>query len=442
VRLKIIATVLTLGWAGAALAQTAVETREVKEVVVVKEEPKAPAFVFEMHGFVSGSLLVQDNSGNNYGQKWLFAGPMYTSDKALFTGDVRQTRLNFSVRGPKVFGGATPKAVVEFDMFGSDEVNAGTAASATVGANGDVSILPRIRTAYAELNWGNHTLAFGQMNMLTITLIPESLTHIAFPVSYAAGTIGWRAPGIWGYHTFGNDFKLEFAWSIQRSQWINNVASVTAANGQNAGTASGIPAFEARLRAMFGKTFSLWVTGHYQQEDMNGPNVLEAVNGSGTRSSTMTTYAYTAGMKLAVSLLTLQGSAWYGMNTGPLLGNIVQFPANQVSVHGWGAWGQLGLDFTKNFSLWLMYGVDIPNPTDARSAGMARLQNNNAAAMLRYSEGGFGIGLEYVRSQTLYANYQYSPGQPVVGAGGTGPGSAVGRTQVGQQLALTANYAF
>jgi len=147
-------------------------------------------------------------------------------------------------------------------------------------------------------------------------------------------------------------------------------------------------------------------------------------------------------MKLAVSLLTLQGSAWYGMNTGPLLGNIVQFPANQVSVHGWGAWGQLGLDFTKNFSLWLMYGVDIPNPTDARSAGMARLQNNNAAAMLRYSEGGFGIGLEYVRSQTLYANYQYSPGQPVVGAGGTGPGSAVGRTQVGQQLALTANYAF
>jgi hypothetical protein len=130
------------------------------------------------------------------------------------------------------------------------------------------------------------------------------------------------------------------------------------------------------------------------------------------------------------------------MNTGPLLGNIVQFPSRNVSVHGWGAWGQLGLDFTKNFSLWLLYGADVPNPNDARAAGMARIQNRNGSAMLQYQEAGFRIGLEYVRSQTLYGSYQYSPGQPVVGAGGSGPGSAVGRTQVGQQFSLTGNYHF
>jgi hypothetical protein len=398
-----------------------------------------------MHGFASGMVFGQDNSFNNTGGKILFAAPMYTSDKVLFGGDVRQTRLNFSVRGPKALG-ATPKAVVEFDMFGQDEFTAPATA-----ANGDVSIVPRIRVAYAELNWGNHQIMFGQMNHLTITIIPESVGHIAFPVSYAAGTVGWRAPGIWGYHTFGSDFKLEFAWSVQRAQWSQATANLTAANGQNQGVSSGMPAFEARLRAMMGKAFSLWVTGHYQMNDMNGPNFLAVpgpataagtTGGTGLSGSQLATYAYTAGMKLAVSLLTLQGSAWYGMNTGPLLGNIVQFPSRNVSVHGWGAWGQLGLDFTKNFSLWLLYGADVPNPNDARAAGMARIQNRNGSAMLQYQEAGFRIGLEYVRSQTLYGSYQYSPGQPVVGAGGSGPGSAVGRTQVGQQFSLTGNYHF
>lgn len=39
-------------------------------------------------------------------------------DRMNWVGDVRQTRLNFSVKGPTVLGGATPTGVVEIDFFG------------------------------------------------------------------------------------------------------------------------------------------------------------------------------------------------------------------------------------------------------------------------------------------------------------------------------------
>ena len=74
--------------------------------------------------------------------------------------------------------------------------------------------------AYVELNWesGKHILQIGQQNMLIIGAIPQSLSHIAFPATYTAGTVGWRQPGFWGWHTFGDDTKFELAWSVQRSR--------------------------------------------------------------------------------------------------------------------------------------------------------------------------------------------------------------------------------
>ena len=192
------------------------------------------------------------------GQNALFVNKTWTADKPVFGGDIRQTRLNFSVRGPAVFGGAVPKAVVEFDMFGSSEFQ-------PTGSYGDVSILPRIRVAYAELNWGTGStiIQIGQQNMLTIGTIPQSLSHIAFPATYAAGTVGWRQPGFWGWHTFGDDLKFEFAWSVQKSGWANNQcenttpslpSTQTVYDGLNAGYTAGIPAFEARGKVSSART--------------------------------------------------------------------------------------------------------------------------------------------------------------------------------------------
>ena len=405
-RIKALFSLAVLGYAGLALAQATpaqnvvVEEKKSETVtVVVKETPKPPAFVFELHGFVSTTGYFQDaNFGlAGGGQSALYiagttaapAGQAWKTDKPVFGFDIRQTRLNFSVRGPAVMGGAVPKAVVEVDFFGSSEV-------ATVGGYSDVSLLPRIRTAYVELNWesGKHIIQIGQQNMLTIGIVPQSLSHIAFPATYTAGTVGWRQPGFWGWHTFGDDLKFELAWSVQKSGWANTLLT----EGLPAGVSSGLPAFEARGKLMFGKALNLWLSGHWQTVDRNGPNVIAPQNSY----TDLQTIVGTVGINGNLGPVAYAGSAWYGKNAGPLLGHVVQFnpPTYQGNIFGWGAWGQVGMNLTKNLSGWFTYGVDHPSYQDILAAGLTRLRNQNLVVMARYQDGGFAIGAEWLYNRT------------------------------------------
>ncbi len=418
-RIKALFSLAALGYAGLALAQATpgqnvvVEERKSETVtVVVKETPKPPAFEFALHGFISTTGYFQDaNFAINPGQNALFMANTYTADKPIFGFDIRQTRLNFSVTGPKVMG-AVPKAVAEFDLFGSAEIPTGG------GTFGDVSLLPRIRVAYVELNWesGRHIIQIGQQNMLTIGAIPQSLSHIAFPATYTAGTVGWRQPGFWGWHTFGDDLKFEFAWSVQKSGWIN-----TAAVGNvGLGIASGLPAFEARGTLKFGKMFDVWLSGHWQTVDRNGAGVI-AVPAQWTDLQTI---LGTVGVKGSLGPVAYSGSAWYGKNTGPLLGNVLQFaPASFAgNIFGYGVWGQVGMNLTKNLSGWFTYGLDHPLYQNIIDAGLTRLRNQNLVVMARYQEGGFQFGAEWLYNRTTVTT-QDAP-------------------LTGNQISVTANYFF
>jgi hypothetical protein len=420
VRIKALFSLAALGFASLALAQAqnvVVEEKKTETVtVVVKETPKPPAFVFELHGFISTTGFFQDAPFNAYGQNALFVAGKYVEDQPVFGFDLRQTRLNFSVRGPAVLGGAVPKAVVEFDMFGLNEVTVPATA-----AFGDVSILPRIRLAYVELNWnsGKTILQIGQQNMLTIGTIPQTLRGIAFPMTYAAGTVGWRAPGIFGWHTFGDDLKVELAWSVQRSQWGNGSGLTPPAGGVNAGYASGLPAFEARAR-VFNKMFDVWLSGHWQTVDRNGAGVIAVPNAL----TDMQTVLGTVGLKGTLGPVAYSGSAWYGKNAGPLLGNIVQFAplTYQGDIFGYGAWGQVGMNVTKSLSGWFTYGIDHPLYNNIIDSGNTRMRNQNLIAMVRYQDGGFATGVEWLYSRTTDTRFA----DPLTGS----------------QISLSANYYF
>ena len=401
-RIKALFSLAVLGYAGLALAQATpaqnvvIEEKKTETVtVVVKETPKPPDFVFELHGFTSLTMFAQDaqfaaGTSPATGQQALNTIKTWSTDKLVLGFDIRQTRLNLSVRGPAVLGGAIPKAVVEFDMFGP--------AAGDGGSFGDVSVLPRVRLAFVELKWAGSVIQFGQQNMLTIGMIPQSLRGIAFPMSYAAGTVGWRQPGIFGYHTMGGDTRFEFAWAVMRSSWQNTVA----ADNLNFGPASGLPAFEARGKLMFGKVFDFWMSGHWQQVDRNGPGVIE----NKAQNSTLTTALGTVGMKLDTGLLVLGGSAWWGKNAAPLLGNVVQFMPvtvlNVPQIFGYGGWAQLGLNFSKEFSIWYMYGIDHPVYEDIFAARMNILRNQNSVAMVRYQSGNFAMGAEWLYNRTTW----------------------------------------
>ena len=72
---------------------------------------------------------------------------------------------------------------------------------------------------------------------------------------------------------------------------------------------------------MFGKAFNAWLSGHWQTVDRNGAGVIAAE----PATTDLQTVLGTVGAKFNLGPVALSGSAWYGKNAGPLLGNIVQF---------------------------------------------------------------------------------------------------------------------
>ena len=385
-------------------------------------KPPPPAFVFALHGFVSTSLYFQDaNLGPSEGQQSLFVNAQTATtrqpkqDRLIFGGDVRQSRFNFSVTGPKASAlGATPKAVLEIDFFGGFGS----------GNFGDVSLTPRLRWAYAELDWGSgNRFQFGQNNDLIFTIAPASLAHIGFPYSYGAGNIGWRRPGIFGFHTFGDKkaTNFEFAWEVGRSQWADNAGignatippgAAGAAGGDpygfGNGSASGVPAVEARLMLASGAAWNLFTTGHWQRADRSGVGNLPA-SATFTPGKDIDTIALNVGGKATVGPLQLAATGFTGKNLGPLVGNFLQFQANTVGdVHGMGGWVQAGFNFTKQLSIWGFIGAEKPNEAEAIAASFVRLRNVTTTAMLQYRDstkvGGvnsdYAIGFEWIHMRT------------------------------------------
>src|SRR5512141_2635595 len=270
---------------------------------------------FEFHGFVGASLYTENgvmNSGG--GQAAWFVSSVPTVDKSVLGGDVRQSRLNFTLTGPQLWEGAVARAFAELDFFGTTPA----------GALNDISISPRLRVAFAELKLGksNTVIRAGQDHDLVLGLIlPTTVGHVAFPLSYQSGTIGWRRPQVAGYQTFGLGpaFKLEVAAAVGRSGWNANTGGES-----TLGAASGMPSFEGRVKLQH-KIFEVFAATHWSQMDASGQG-SEAITGvTPATDGTLDTFAFNVGAKASYFGATLQGSAYTGKNLGPLAGNVLQW---------------------------------------------------------------------------------------------------------------------
>jgi hypothetical protein len=350
---------------------------------------------FGFHGIVGSSFYVQDNATYVFnGQGPLLALAKGNGD--FTTGaDVRQSRFNFSLAGPKVFSGATPKAVVEIDFFGGYGA----------GGYGEVSIFPRLRLAYAELNWGNDVIRFGQDHELILGMIPEGMGHMAFPVTYFNGMIGWREPGIGYFHTIpmGEGSKLELALQVIKSDWqnpadfgTNNLAYLNVDLGQ----LSGYPGFEGRVKYS-SDLITAYVAGHYNK--VMGTHAGDVVAGPGTPGNPLMgvptqnidVWAAVAGVKLQASGLVIAANAYYGTNLGAFLGEQLQFAIGPNDVHEFGVWGEAGYNFSKNFNAYIIGGTSQPDKTDSQKDGNTRLNSSVVGGMVRYQDGGFAVGPEF-----------------------------------------------
>jgi hypothetical protein len=400
--------------------------------------PAAPTWTFALHGFVSMSAAYQTGSfALSEGQQSLSSNTVLNAvDKNSLTFDVRQSRFNFSVKGPQVLGGATPSGVLEIDFF----------QGFGAGNYGNVSLLNRMRVAYSELNWGAGRLQLGQQNDLIFAMAPTSLSHIGFPLGYFTGNIGWRRPGVFGYYTVNasSDLKFEVAGEVGRSQWADAAATIGAGataqpGGITQGEASGGPAVEARVSVAYSKYLTAFVATHWQQADISGYNNGGAVGALGTKNQ-LNTAAYNGGLKLTLPLpndmgVVVQGTGFTGKNLAPLIANFAAFNFGNnadpdVTTTGW--WAQAGLNLTKEFSLWGFYGMQSIDKADfTRAFAVGNFYENATTNVLAmYRDGGYGLSAEWINFQTKQATAI------------SGTSITANRTAKSDQYMLTANYFF
>jgi hypothetical protein len=337
-------------------------------------------------GFISATAFAQDQDfqfGNGQNAEWPVP-PEETTDRWFGGADVRNTRLGFDFKGPRIGGDWRANATFEMDFFGG---NNGTGAFAGQQPN------PRLRLAYAEVTNGRTTIQMGQQWAPLWGNLPVSVTHLSFPLGWASGgLIGWRYAGLFVRQKLtGSDapVDMDLQFAVMSGNW-NGPESTT--DFETAGNAT-LPQFELRYnvggKIAEGMTWSGYVVGHVDKKDLSGI-------GSSAPNDEITGSAVEVGAKFQLGSVLIHGNAYSGHAIGQQFSTINQFGKIQSD----GGWVQIGWDFTPNWGIYGFWGTDNPKDSDVLAAfgDTARLKNVMYAGMLRWRCGPFSAGLEYLHS--------------------------------------------
>jgi hypothetical protein len=363
-------------------------------------------------GFVSATFYAQDQSfgfGNGQNAEWPETDN--TTNKWFSGGDVRNTRLTLAFDGPTTADGYKLGAVVESDFFGGFNGTGGFSYEQPVN---------RLRLAYADLSHGSTTLRIGQFWSPLFGEVPDSLSHIAFPLGYgSAGDVGWRFPGIFLYQGLSakdSPTKIQLDVGVMQGSW----SSPNPTSNTSFGNVSFKPQVEAKLNfsgKSGGTAWKLYVAGHWDQKDLTG------VGGAGAAQHGETSITGTAaeiGGSVKVDGFLIHGNIYTSQGAGQQFTAITQFG----DIKDTGGWLQIGYDITKRWSVYGFYGMTDANKDDVLTwvGNAGRIKNAMASAMIEWSLGQYQLGLEYLHDQVK-----------------TGPSETA---LSGNQIALSARFLF
>lgn len=352
-----------------------------------------------VRGILSGTLFAQDaDFGLGNGQQGQFV--TLERDKWVHGGDVRNMRLTLGLTGPEIKRGWRGNATVELDFFG---------AFAAGGNFGDEQPQPRLRLAYVDLTDGRTTLRFGQDWSPTLGNIPQSTSHIGFPLGWGpGGFIGWRFTQvklIKSLSAAGAATTTRLQIALMNGSWAEAAADSQFNPGER-----GIPQIEARLD--FSKArWSAYLVGHVDSKD--------SINAAG---DDLTGWAVEGGFSTTRGDLSFQGNAHVGRAMGHQFAQIVQFG----DIGGWGAWGQVGYNLNNRWSVWGFYGTERPDSTDmtdnpvtsttgaAIAVAARRFNSWLFVPMIRYKSGPYSYGLEWLHNETKLGSGDILSGNQVL----------------------------
>jgi hypothetical protein len=348
----------------------------------------APGVSVALHGFISASAFNQSKNFT-YGNGQNAEYPVPGSNGSLSGVDVRNTRFWLDFSGAKFAGDWIGGGRIEMDFFGGYN---GT------GAYAQQQPIPRLRQAYMDLinpDTGS-TVRIGQQWDLMFPLdnAPTSLSHIAFPLGFSSGIVGWRFPGIVWMQELNHGSsgpKWRFDLGGFAGSW-NGPGSTT--NFMTAGNAGFRPQVEARLRVQ-DKTWLAYAVAHYSRIDLRG---VEGTTPTPIKSEIKST-GYEVGGSWKPGPWLFKGLVYSGNGLGELFGAFSQYG----DIKETGGFLQAGYNLTSNWSANLLYATAKPKSSDVitwlgfGSTGM--LRNRQTAFSLQYTSGAYDLSVELIHDK-------------------------------------------
>ena len=347
----------------------------------------APGLSVALHGFVAASAFSQDKSftfGN--GQNAEFPNP---GTHGRTTGmDIRNTRFWLDFAGARFNENWSGGGRIEMDFFGGFN---GT------GAYSASQPTPRLRQAYMDLANAStgSTVRIGQQWDLLFPLdnVPASVTHVAFPLGYGSGMIGWRFPGVvWmqdlNHGSDGATWRLDLG--AFNGTWSGPGDNVNYLTGANAGVH---PQLQARLHVQ-DKDWLAYFVAHYSRIDLSGVEGTAAT----PIARKVDSQGFEVGGNWHPGNWMFKGNLYTGKGLGQLFGGLLQYGDIQET----GGYLQVGYKFTPNWSANAFYSYVKPKRGDVVDwlgfGSVGRLQNREAAINLIYTAGAYELGLEYLHA--------------------------------------------
>jgi hypothetical protein len=345
-------------------------------------------------GFISATFFAQDQSfafGNGQNAEWPTTDN--TENKWFNGGDVRNTRVTLDFSGPELADGWKIGAGLEGDFFGGFN---GT------GAFSQQQDTPRLRLAYADLVKGGTRLRIGQFWSPLFGEVPDSLSHIAFPLGYgSAGMVGWRFPGVFLYQDLsaaGAKTKTQLDLAVFQGSW-NGPGSPL--EHLSAGNVSFRNQLEAKINfsgKAAGGAWKIYAAGHWDSKDLSGVGDIVPT----AHPKTLTGTAAELGGSYTIGGFLIHGNVYTGKAIGQQFGAITQFG----DIKDTGGWLQLGYHIDKRWSVYGFYGMANPNDKEVLDwvGPTGRAKNQQAVGMIEWSLGQYRLGLEYLHDKLTLVN--------------------------------------
>jgi hypothetical protein len=374
-------------------------TKVEKVVATVPAKPAfttgtAPGVSLALHGFIDVSAFSQSRAytyGNGQNAEYPIPSDGAGHANGRVSGvDVRNTRFWLDFAGAKFNENWNGSGRIEMDFFGGFN---GT------GAYANSQPEQRLRQAYFDISNASTGTTFrvGQMwdLMFPLDYIPQSLSHIAFPLGYGSGVIGWRFPGvIWMQDLNKNSdgTKFRFDMAVLQGAWNGPVATATT-NYQTAGNAGFKPQVEARLTAK-GGNWAAFVAGHYSKVDLAG---VDGATVTPIKRNLTSTAVELGGMWTPGKFI-VKSAVYTGKAIGEIFGDLSQFG----DIKDKGGYLQVGYKFDPHWTLYGFASASKPNTDDVlrwRAANtVALLKNRQVASSLQYTTGPFDFSVEWIHA--------------------------------------------